>query len=76
MDEQLIDGKVIPYSGGRKCTDTRAWRDATDLEMAQAERIAALEARLKDIGDYAHDHSTGPAVPDALWTIREMAYDG
>lgn len=48
----------------------------TALELEQAERIAELEARLKKIGDYAHDNSTGPAVPDALWTIREMAYDG
>lgn len=76
MDEQIIDGMVIPYDGGRKCNDTRTWRDATALELEQAERIAELEARLKEIGDYAHDHSTGPAVPDALWTIREMAYDG
>ena len=76
MSEQIIDGMVIPYDGGRKCTDTRAWRDATALELEQAERIAEIEARLKEIGDYAHDRSTGPAVPDALWTIREMAYDG
>jgi len=26
------------------------------------------------IGDYAHDHSTGPSAPDALWEIRNMAY--
>lgn len=29
---------------------------------------------LLDIGNFAHDHSTGPAVPDALWEVRRMAY--
>ena len=38
-------------------------------------RIAELEAVLLDIGNYAHDRSTGPAVPDDLWEIRRMAYD-
>lgn len=33
------------------------------------------EAVLRQIGDYAHDHSTGPAVPDALWAVRSLAYD-
>jgi hypothetical protein len=35
---------------------------------------AAYEA-LAAIGDYAHARSSGPAVPDALWEIRSMAYD-
>ena len=52
-------------SDGDKC-DVCYWR-------SRAERYAEL---LTEIGNYAHDHSTGPAVPDALWTIREMAYDG
>jgi len=47
---------------------------AKALEYAKA-TIADLEERLRDIGDYAHEHSTGPAVPDALWTVREMAYE-
>lgn len=34
-----------------------------------------LQGRLKDIGDFAHDRSTGPTVPDDLWEIRRMAYD-
>lgn len=33
-----------------------------------------LESRLKEIGDFAHDKSTGPAVPDPLWEVRRMAY--
>lgn len=47
---------------------------AKALEYAK-ETIAELEARLREIGDFAHDHSTGPAVPDALWAVREMAYE-
>lgn len=30
---------------------------------------------LRAIGDKAHDLSTGPAVPDGYWELREMAYD-
>jgi len=37
--------------------------------------ISRLNKALEEIGDYAHDKSTGPAVPDALWEVRSMAYD-
>jgi hypothetical protein len=43
------------------------------LEYAK-QTISDLEARLREIGDYAHEHSTGPAKPDVLWTVRNMAY--
>ena len=33
-----------------------------------------LEAALREIAEYAHDRSTGPTVPDALWEVRAMAY--
>jgi hypothetical protein len=35
-----------------------------------------LTERLREIGDYAHDHSAGPAVWDHLWEVRRMAYEG
>lgn len=38
------------------------------------DRLKEIEATLRAIGDFAHDRSTGPAIPDALWEIREMAY--
>ena len=41
----------------------------------QDERIIHLEGLLKDIGDFAHDRSTGPALPDDLWEVRRMAYE-
>lgn len=36
--------KVVPYVSGRKCSDTKAWRDATELELEQRDKIAELEA--------------------------------
>ena len=38
------------------------------------EEIEMLRSVLRQIGDYAHDNSTGPTVPDALWDIRAIAY--
>lgn len=64
--------------------DEKALHDALDRLIARAqeqqarpvdERVRELEEALRQIGDYAHDHSTGPAVPDALWEVRSMAYD-
>lgn len=42
----------------------------------RANEIDRLHDRLRQIGDRANDASTGPAVPDVLWEIRGMAYDG
>lgn len=61
----IIDGKVIPFSGGRKCNDTGAWRDATPLELqlqeqleeyehtiaAQAAEIEALQAEIERLAE-------------------------
>ena len=38
-------------------------------------RITELENRLRAIGDTAPTHSPGPAEPDWLWHIRELAYE-
>lgn len=43
---------------------------------ANAATIDRLHDRLRQIGDRAHDASTGPALPDVLREIRSMAYDG
>lgn len=48
--------------------ELEAERDAANARAGDAEEM------LRRIGDYAHDKSTGPAIPDALWEIREMAY--
>ena len=41
---------------------------------AMREQVDTLENLLLSIGHFAHDNSTGPAVPDALWEVRDMAY--
>jgi len=38
-------------------------------------RVAELEGHLHVIEALAHDRSTGPAVPDTLWRIRELAQE-
>ncbi len=44
------------------------------VRRRDAEReIDFLLAVLKDIGDFAHDRSTGPAVEDDLCEVRRMA---
>jgi len=55
--------------------DTNPSDDAKALSDAVNE-IDRQKRLLEAIGDYAHDHSTGPAVPDALWEVRRMAYEG
>ena len=40
-----------------------------------ATRIDELESRLLTIGSIAHAHSTGPAVHDEYWNIRNLAYE-
>jgi hypothetical protein len=47
---------------------------AARAEAAEAECERLLEV-LTNIGNYAHDASTGPTVPDAFWEIRKMAYE-
>ena len=39
----IIDGKVVPYSGGRRCNGTDAWRDATQLELQLQEQLDEYE---------------------------------
>jgi hypothetical protein len=54
---------------------TRARLSVSDelLREEFAQKSDAL-ATLREIGDFAHDRSTGPAVEDALWEVRNMAY--
>lgn len=48
--------------------------DAHEHNM-MATRIDELESRLLTIGNIAHTHSTGPAVYDEYWHIRNLAYE-
>ena len=37
--------------------------------------LNSISDTLREIGDTAHNASTGPAVPDLLWEIRGKAYE-
>ena len=37
--------------------------------------MAELEQLLREVMEYAHEHSTGPTVHDQLWDIRTMIAD-
>jgi len=41
--------QVIPYTSGRKCNDSRSWRDATDLELQQKDEIEELKIEIEDL---------------------------
>ena len=43
-------------------------------DMAEP-RVAELEQLLREVMEYAHEYSTGPAAPDKLWHIRTMIAD-
>ena len=48
----------------------------TEQQIAElAAQNQQLLAVIEDIGDFAHDRSTGPAVEDGLWEVRRLAYD-
>lgn len=76
------DGRVnelfLAYRRGYAFCEADMRSDIQNLEASRdgyrADADAAHET-LAAIGDYAHAHSTGPAVPDALWEVRRMAYN-
>ncbi len=71
---------VCPHCG---CLGPESLSKDEAVSMWQASRASAapggepvaMREALRAIGDYAHDKSTGPAVPDALWEVRSMAYE-
>lgn len=73
-ESNAVLGRANALEAELKATQARL--DASDelLREEFAQRQDAL-ATLRDIGDFAHDRSTGPAVEDALWEVRRMAYE-
>ncbi len=71
---ETIKRNLSPHWSWNDCPSEVVVDLINERDEARAERDAALAA-LKDIGDFAHCRSTGPAVPDAMWEIRRMAYD-
>ena len=81
---KTMDCKAIDYSASEnaltiECQEIqqlidRVARLVSQLARTEAECERLLEV-LTNIGNYAHDASTGPTVPDAFWEIRKMAYE-
>jgi hypothetical protein len=51
------------------------WIARADQQRADAQEVERLNGVLRAIGDFAHDHSSGPTVPDDMWEVRRMAYE-
>jgi chromosome segregation ATPase len=65
--------EVIPYTSGRKCTDTRAWRDATELELQQQDQIQSLERELTAVTEQCDGlRSCIDYASDQLHTVTEQ----
>ena len=72
--EYEVLGRANALEAELKATQARLVASDELLREEFAQRQDAL-ATLRDIGDFAHDRSTGPAVEDALWEVRRMAYE-
>ena len=64
--------EVVPYNCGRRSNDTRTWRDATELELSQRDKINALEARVEELeADIAVLSNTEPFMrSDKAYIIK------
>jgi hypothetical protein len=71
-EDAMLDLQAIR----RRLPALRAAINALPGLLESAKRVEQLETLLTEIGNYAHDQSTGPAVPDEFWSIRDMAYSG
>lgn len=72
--EYEVLGRANALEAELKATQARLVASDELLREEFAQRQEAL-ATLRDIGDFAHDRSTGPAVEDALLEVRRMAYE-
>lgn len=72
--EYEVLGRANALEAELKATQARLVASDKLLREEFAQRQDAL-ATLRDIGDFAQDRSTGPAVEDALWEVRRMAYE-
>lgn len=73
-----IRGRLVEQYGG---TWLHEYHKAIEAEVAKhyEDALAIISARsydaLRKISDIAHDASTGPAVPDTYWEIRNIAQE-
>lgn len=45
--------EVVPYTAGRRVSDTNAWREATELELEQRDKILRLESEVERLREKA-----------------------
>jgi cell division protein FtsB len=57
--------EVIPYTSGRRCNNARAWRDATELEIQQRDKIARLESEVEKLEAKIDDLREIHSLPNA-----------
>jgi len=62
--------EVVPYTAGRRCNDTRSWRDATEMELQQRESIVQLERELASVTEQRD------RLAEAVERIEEIFVDG
>jgi len=59
----IVNGKVVPYYGGRKDLNTDSWRDPTPLELRQQEELAeaesAIDALRAELAEQCRLHAIG-----------------
>lgn len=72
-----IRGRLVEQYGG---TWLHHYHEAIEAEVAKHyEELVAVSVdqsrALCRIADLAHEKSTGPAVPDTLWEIRNIAQE-
>ena len=77
----LLDYQQMDEEGIMVLTSREAIHEVSDTITALRKEVEELRAEhddaqnaLSEIGAYAHERSTGPAIPDEMWAIRDMAY--
>ena len=72
----IIGDQVVPYSGGRMHADTTCWRDATELELEQQQRIKELEEAVFKMCSLAEEgEGDHQAAPGCCADIAKIADD-
>lgn len=61
----LQEDKVAPLEGGRICTDTRTWRDASELELDQQAELEHMDYRVMILKNRCEE------LEDALDELRK-----
>lgn len=72
MDDEEDRAAMAQIDAALKNTAPGCTLAQRDELRAKVDRLVEL---LQEIGDIAHERSTGPAVPDALWEVRRMVYE-